>query len=78
MRSMKAHYDRVIAQTEEEKASLMAERDRAGAAVLSLTKASDEQRRKEESRYKGQLKLLEEKKLAAVQKKLQHLKARSD
>ena len=76
MSSMKAHYNRVIEQIEEDKASLMAERDRAGAAVLSLTKASDEQRRKEESTYKGQLKLLE--KLAAVQKKLQHLKPRSD
>ena len=60
MRSMKAHYDRVIAQIDEEKVFLMAERDRAGAAVSSLTKASDEQRRKEESTYKGQLKLLED------------------
>ena len=60
MSSMKAHYNRVIEQIEEDKASLMAERDRAGAAVSSLTKASDEQRRKEESRYKGQLKLLED------------------
>ena len=53
MRSMKAHYDRVIAQIEEDKASLMAERDRAGAAVSSLTKASDEQRGKERARTRG-------------------------